>query len=204
MRPMRINTAIPPVVDDPNSAGSTVSIITPSTGHFKEEERESRLSLFGDVPEGKRRKFILVDDQARGTRVRVRVLLDAVKMEDMPDSHLRVNSVYPRSYYPRQMRSLAPSPHHSGLWDDADDSSDEEAAAAAPTASPAAGRGRVVVRCPLLDGSHAQLYAPRLTKERRARECALNELGYRMSWSQAKTFNERPIFMQKSPYSVVS
>jgi hypothetical protein len=34
-------------------------------------------ALFGDVPEGKKRKFILVDEPSKG-RVRVRVTLDTV------------------------------------------------------------------------------------------------------------------------------
>ena len=163
-------------------------ILTPTSSWIKEEEEDKKLALFGEVPEGKRRKFILVDDPARGTRVRVRVLLDAVKMEEMPDSHLRTNSVFPRSYYPRQMNSPPASPGHPGNWDDCE--TDEEVYPHA--------RGRTLVQVPLLDGTQMGLPVPRMSKSRRQRELALNELGYRMSWSQAKTFNERSIFMQKS------
>lgn len=178
-----------------NSTSSTMALITPTSLWVKEEEEDRKLALFGDLPEEKRRKFILLDDQARGCRVRVRVLLDNVKMEEMPDSHLRANSVHPRSYYPRQMKSPSLSPGQPGNWDDAEDSSDDEAETANNNATDRSGTR---VRVPLVGGSHATLHIPRLTKGRRARECALNELGYRMSWSQAKTFNARPIFLQKA------
>ena len=61
-----------------------------ATAPIKNEEDEGsrKRTLFGDVPEAKRRKFILVEDSQRGTRVRVRVSLDQVKMDDMPDAHL--------------------------------------------------------------------------------------------------------------------
>lgn len=168
---------------------SQSSNMTSANSWIKEEDEDKKAALFGDVPEGKRRKFILVDDNARGTRVRVRVLLDTVKMEEMPDSHLRTNSVFPRSYYPRQMNSPPSSPGRPWHWDDCE--SDEEIAAKA-------GRGKDMVQVPLMDGSRIRLPVPRMSRGRRQKELALNELGYRMSWSQAKTFNERSLFMQKS------
>lgn len=182
---------MPPIQDGMDAVTAPSAIITPASSSIKEED-EDKKGLFGDLPEQKRRKFILVDDSQRGTRVRVRVMLDQVKMEDMPDSHLRINSVFPRSYYPRQMCSPPGSPGNPTAWDDGD--SEEEGYAAGTSPS----RGKTFVRVPLMDGTHAQLPVPRMTKGRRAKECALNELGYRMSWSQAKTFNGRAIFMQRS------
>jgi hypothetical protein len=49
-----------------------------------------------------------------------------------------------------------------------------------------------------MDGSDAKLPVPRMTKSRRGKESALNELGYRMSWSQARQFNGRTLFLQRS------
>lgn len=172
-----------PVLQD----GLDISTLTPASSWIKEEDEDKKAGLFGDLPEGKRRKFILVDDHARGTRVRVRVLLDGIKMEEMPDSHLRTNSVFPRSYYPRQMNSPPNTPGHPGNWDDCE--SDDEITAS---------RGQTSVPVPLLDGTQIRLAVPRMSRGRRQKELALNELGYRMSWSQAKTFNERSLFMQKS------
>ncbi|KAF1343880.1 hypothetical protein BDV97DRAFT_304780 [Delphinella strobiligena] len=178
-----ISGANMPVLRD----GLDVSTLTPASSWIKEEDEDKKAGLFGDLPEGKKRKFILVDDHARGTRVRVRVLLDGIKMEEMPDSHLRTNSVFPRSYYPRQMNSPPQTPGHPRNWDDCE--SDDEMTAS---------RGQTSVPVPLLDGSHIRLAVPRMSRGRRQKELALNELGYRMSWSQAKTFNERSLFMQKS------
>ena len=157
----------------------------------KEEEESRKRKLFGDVPEAKRRKFILVEDGQRGTRVRVRVMLDLVKMDDMPDAHLKINAVYPRSYYPRQVGSPSGSPRALANWDDEDDEAVGESGTM-PT------RGKTMVPVSLMDGSEAKAPVPRMTKSRRNKEIALNELGYRMSWGQTRTFNGRTLFLQRS------
>jgi hypothetical protein len=182
---------MPAVHDMDPMHGHASTLAAPANGSMKEEDEDTKRALFGDVPESKRRKFILVDDNQRGTRVRVRVMLDQVKMDDMPDAHLRINAVYPRSYYPRQMRSPPGSPGGRGLWDDEDDEV-EGASGTAPT------RGKTMVSVSLMDGSETKLPVPRMTKSRRAKEVALNELGYRMAWGQARTFNGRTLFLQRS------
>jgi hypothetical protein len=48
-----------------------------SNGKIKKMTVDEEKKLFGDVPEGKKRKFILVDEPSKG-RVRVRVTLDTV------------------------------------------------------------------------------------------------------------------------------
>ena len=165
---------------------------TLATPAVKEEEEESRKrKLFGDVPEAKRRKFILVEDGQRGTRVRVRVMLDQVQMDDMPDAHLKSNAVYPRSYYPRQIASPTESPRARAGWDDEDDEV-EGASGTMPT------RGKTMVPVSLMDGSEAKMPVPRMSKSRRNKEIALNELGYRMSWGQPRTFHGRALFLQRS------
>ncbi|KAK3676918.1 hypothetical protein LTR78_003122 [Recurvomyces mirabilis] len=150
-------------------AGSLTTAASASS--MKDEAEDSKRALFGDVPESKRRKFILVEDPQRDTRVRVRVMLDQVKMDDMPDQHLRINSVYPRSYFPRQMRSPPGTPHQSRRWDDEDDL-EEGVSGTAPTI------GKSMVPVNLMDGSEAKLPVPRMTKSKRVKEVALNELGY--------------------------
>ncbi|EOD49397.1 putative ribosomal protein l24e protein [Neofusicoccum parvum UCRNP2] len=97
-----------------------------------QEDEERNLELFGDLPEAKRRKFILVDDAQRGTRVRVRVMLDQVNMEEMPDSYRKNNSVYPRSYFPTQMQSPPASPRGTRFFDDPDEEKDEGSSGAMP------------------------------------------------------------------------
>lgn len=184
--------AVPDAMDT-NMPSHASTLATPIAASVKEEDDEKKRHLFGDVPESKRRKFILVDDNQRGTRVRVRVMLDQVNMDEMPDAHLRTNAVYPRSYYPRQMRSPPGSPRARGHWDDEDDL----------TEGCSEPKGTTLVPVSLMDGSEAKLPVPRMTKSRRGKESALNELGYRMSWSQARQFNGRTLFLQRSRKSTL-
>ena len=74
-----------------------------STDHI-DERGPTNDDLFSQLPDGKRRKFILVDDPQRGCRVRVKVVLDKVNMDEIPDSYRESNAVYPRTYFPIQMR----------------------------------------------------------------------------------------------------
>lgn len=182
---------MPSVHDAMDSMHHPMSTSTLAAPAVKEEDESRKRKLFGDVPEAKRRKFILVEDGQRGTRVRVRVMLDQVQMDDMPDSHLKVNAVYPRSYYARQTGSPSASPRAHATWDDEDDELVGEAGTM-PT------RGKTTVPVSLMDGSEAKMSVPRMTKSKRTKEVALNELGYRMSWGQARTFNGRTLFLQRS------
>jgi hypothetical protein len=141
------------------SAPTAVTASTPPTN----------TSLFGDIPEHKRRKFILVDDPHRGSRVRVRVMLDQVHMQEIPDSYRKSNSVYPRSFISSQ--------------EDLDNSGTEI-------------HTQVVV--PMLDGSNITVPTPQPSSAKRKKENDLNELGYRMSWSQSRVFAGRTMFLQRA------
>ncbi|KAG9193328.1 hypothetical protein G6011_03363 [Alternaria panax] len=154
----------------------------------EQDEEERKLAMFGDLPDSKRRKFILVDDAQRGTRVRVRVTLDTVKMEEMPDSYRKSNSVFPRSYFAMQMTSPPASPRGSKVFAD---EPDIEGDPSFPLA------GSTVVPVPTLDGE-TRVPKPRLTRAKRSKEITLNDLGYRMSWSQSRVFAGRTLFLQKS------
>ncbi|CCX07891.1 Similar to conserved hypothetical protein [Ajellomyces capsulatus NAm1]; acc. no. XP_001543648 [Pyronema omphalodes CBS 100304] len=129
----------------------------------------SNTSLFGDIPEHKRRKFILVDDPHRGSRVRVRVMLDQVHMQEIPDSYRKSNSVYPRSFISSQ--------------EELDNSGTEI-------------HTQVVV--PMLDGTNMTVPTPPPSSTKRKKENDLNELGYRMSWSQSRVFAGRTMFLQRA------
>jgi len=152
----------------------------------KQDEEERNIALFGDLPEAKRRKFILVDDAQRGTRVRVRVMLDQVRMHEMPDSYRKNNSVYPRSWFATEMQSPPPSPRR-GRWPNDIDAEQADTPAA-----------RTVVPVPMLDGSDAKVPVPRMSRVKRNNEVTLNDLGYRMSWSQSRVFSGRTLFLQRS------
>ena len=144
-------------------------------------------ALFGDVPEAKRRKFLLVDDSQRSCRVRVKVQLDTVEMSEIPDSYRKQNSVYPRSYYPVQMQTQA-EPSKSERFVDVTSDEDEQGL---PTT------GRTTVPIPTIDGEN-EAEVPQLTKHKRDKESKLNELGCRMAWSQGRVFAGRTIFLQRA------
>jgi hypothetical protein len=159
----------------------------------KHENDEKTTALYGDLPESKRRKFILVDDTAKNTRVRVRVTLDQVEMKELPDSYRKSNSVYPRSYFPMQMQSppSASSLRGSRFFQD-DDPQGGDIHDSRTTL------GKTLVPVPLLDNKEGEMYVPKLTRAKKRREATLNDLGYRMSWSQSRVFAGRIMFLQKS------
>lgn len=147
-------------------------------------DRESQEStLFGDLPEGKKRKFILVDDTQKNARVRVKVTLDQVNVQDIPDSYRKQNSVYPRSWYPIQM----PNEPAAGRFC-TDELGPEDGA---PTI------GAMAVPCTVSDGD-SQVEVAQLTRGKRDRERNINELGYRMAWGQGRVFSNRPIFLARA------
>lgn len=168
------------------SNSTTVSAAAAAAAKTEEEDRNT--ALFGDLPEAKRRKFILVDDPHRGARVRVRVMLDQVEMKEIPDSYRKTNCVYPRSYFPMQMQSPPPSARGTRFFEDDDDAEEE----GQPT------KGRTLVPVPMLDGAEGEVAVPKITKIKRSKEVTLNDLGYRMSWSQSRVFAGRTMFLQRA------
>ncbi|KAI1811952.1 hypothetical protein GGS20DRAFT_592383 [Poronia punctata] len=82
--------------------------------------------LFPPVPDSRKRKFLLVDDDRRGSRLRVRVQLEIVNTKEIPDSFRKWSAVYPRSYFPREMQDPPPNAAGSNYFEDdmADDGGD--------------------------------------------------------------------------------
>lgn len=157
--------------------------------------------LFPDIPEAKKRKFILVEDSDRQSRLRVRVTLDGVDTREIPDSFRKSSSVYPRSYFPREMQSPPPSATGSRFFQD--DISDVEDDGNAETDGRRAGRGvggrgKTMVKVPCSDGSDIELAIPKMRKAIRGKEVRLNDLGYRMAWLQSRVFAGRPVFLQRA------
>lgn len=160
----------------------------PITARAKSEDDDTA-SLFGDIPEARKRKFILVDDPAKGNRVRVRVTLDMVDTQQIPDSYRKANSVYPRSWFPMQMQSPPPSAHGSRFFedDDVDDGVDGRPSL-----------GKTMVRVPMMDGTEAEVATPKMRKSQRGKEVKLNDLGYRMAWQQSRVFSGKAVFLQRA------
>ena len=167
-------------------------------GRSRNDEPED---LFPDMPEAKKRKFILVEDSDRQSRLRVRVTLDGVDTREIPDSFRKSSSVYPRSYFPREMQSPPPSATGSKFF--TDDASDVEDDGTTDTEGRRAGRGsakrgRTMVKVPMGEGEVGEVAIPRMRRAFRGKEIRLNDLGYRMAWLQSRVFAGRTVFLQRA------
>ena len=122
--------------------------------------------------------------------MRVKVNVEGAYINEIPDSYREANSVYPRSYYPLQMvlsprsndvrRLRGRFPVHS----DSDNRSGMET--------------RSSVKVPGTETDDMVVSLPGLTNAVGQKEEKLNDLGYRMSWSQSRVFAGRTIFLQRS------
>lgn len=155
------------------------------TSRDLEGKNEEDNALFGDLPESKRRKFILVEDTQKNARVRVRVTLDQIETREIPDSYRKQNSVFPRAYFPVQMQTADSS--QGGRFAE----EGEEVDGGAPTI----GKTSVSVQT---GNGEAEVNVPQISKSKRSREQKINELGYRMAWGQGRVFSGRPIFLARA------
>ncbi|KAL8721974.1 MAG: hypothetical protein Q9225_001449 [Loekoesia sp. 1 TL-2023] len=192
----------------PASSSSAIAASAPiitkiddiSHDNSKEHRAPSAAStdVYGDLPEAKRRKFIIVDDIDRNNqRVRVRAMLDHVDMAEIPDSYRKTNSVYPRSYYPIQMPSPKRRPSRGNRF-----FQDEEEGGGSKRGEgqgeEEAVMGKTIVPVPMLEGTEGEVAVPKIGRAKRRREEMVNDLGYRMSWTQSRVFNERTMFLQRA------
>jgi len=162
----------------------------------QEERDEVDSALFGELPEGKRRKFILVEDTQKNARVRVKVTLDQIEMSEIPDSYRKHNSVYPRAYFPVQMQTTSdPSRGDRFVEEEEGEEVDGRGAATAAGGPPTLGSTSVPV--PVTDGE-SEVEVPRISNGKKGREQKINELGYRMAWGQGRVFSSRPIFLARA------
>lgn len=183
-----------------NAQGGPLSHMAPhsSTIPAKRHARgdaDGNDDLFPSMPEAKKRKFILVEDNLRGSRLRVRVTLEGVDTNEIPDSFRKGASVYPRSFFPREMQSPAPSGDGSHFFpDDVEDDGNQE------TEGREASRRGVTrkVKVPLSEGRETEVSVPQMRRTRRATEAKLNDLGYRMAWLQSRVFSGRTVFLQRA------
>lgn len=180
----------------PHASGNAIAARRLSRSRNDEPE-----DLFPDIPEAKKRKFILVEDSDRQSRLRVRVTLDGVDTREIPDSFRKSSSVYPRSYFPREMQSPPPSATGSKFF--VEDTSDMEDDGTAETEGRRAGRGsgkssKTIVKVPMSEGQEGEVAIPRMRKTFRGKEVRLNDLGYRMAWLQSRVFAGRTVFLQRA------
>ncbi len=157
------------------------------------DKKPEHASLFGTLPEGKQRKFFTVEDPDRSNhKVRVKMALHECDIQQVPDSYRRINSVYPRSWYPVQMQ-LSPSSMGSSRGRFLVERGDAEGEEAAKDQS-----GITVIKVPMLEGREGELRVPSLGRKARKKEEHINEMGYRISWSASRTFAGRIMFLQQS------
>jgi len=172
-----------------------------SARRLSRSENDEPEDLFPNIPEAKKRKFILVEDNVRGSRLRVRVTLDGVDTREIPDSFRKGSSVYPRSYFPREMQSPPPSATGSKFFmDDAEDEDDgvEETDGRGARRPGARSNATKMVKVPIGEGTEAEIPIPRMRKSIRGKEVRLNDLGYRMAWLQSRVFAGRTVFLQRA------
>ncbi|KAI0124697.1 hypothetical protein BJ170DRAFT_597554 [Xylariales sp. AK1849] len=210
VRPAHVFTGYPQSYPSNSGSGSSIPPIHDSLGGSAHHSaiaarRQSRdedtnpEGLFPDIPEAKKRKFILVEDSKRGCRLRVRVTLENVNAKEIPDSFRKSSSVYPRSYFPREMQSPPPSATGSRFFqDDLSDGDVEVEGGRTGRSRSSNARDRVMVKVPTSDGSEGEIAIPRTRKGTRGREVRLNDLGYRMAWLQGRVFSGRTIFLQRA------
>ena len=185
----------------PVAGGSAIAARRLSRSRNDEPE-----DLFPDIPEAKRRKFILVEDSDRQSRLRVRVTLDGVDTREIPDSFRKSSSVYPRSYFAREMQSPPPSATGSKFF--SEDASDMEDDGTSETEGRRAGRGggkrgKTMIKVPMSEGQEGEVAIPRMRKSFRGKEVRLNDLGYRMAWLQSRVFAGRTVFLQRACESLI-
>ncbi len=167
--------------------------------HNREEEDVNPEGLFPDIPESKKRKFILVDDNRRGGRLRVRVQLEGVDTKEIPDSFRKRSAVFPRSYFPREMQDPPPSATGSRFFeDDLSDHDVEVDGGRMGRSRTNRTRDRVLVKVPMANGIEGEVAIPRMRNSNRTKEVRLNDLGFRMAWLNGRPFAGRTIFMQRA------
>ncbi|CAH0017733.1 unnamed protein product [Clonostachys rhizophaga] len=183
-----------------NGHGGSMSHMAPHSSSIIPAKRHSRSGaedhddLFPDIPEAKKRKFILVEDNVRGSRLRVRVTLEGVDTNEIPDSFRKGASVFPRSYFPREMQSPPPSATGSHFFpDDVEDDNTQET-----EGREASRRGMKMVKVPVGEGREEEVSVPRTRRSARGTEVKLNDLGFRMAWLQSRVFSGRTVFLQRA------
>ena len=150
----------------------------------------------------------MVDDTERKTRVRVKVNLESVEISELPDSYRLDNSVYQRSYFPTQMPQSPREKRDQRVRFVEDDVEDGAEGQGEGLGVAEMGRrmhvGSVTVPVPMVEGGEGErkregkLKIPGLGRRAKEKEERLNDIGYRMSWSQSRTFAGKVVFLQKS------
>ncbi|KAI4272108.1 MAG: hypothetical protein LQ337_005530 [Flavoplaca oasis] len=189
---------------NPSAVAASVPVTSKlEYGSYDDQSKESRApsatstNVYGDLPEAKRRRFVIVDDMDRNQpRQRIRATLDTVDTSEIPDSYRKANSVYPRSYFPVYMQSPKRRASRGNRFFEDDEEHDGKGDA---EADEEAVMGRTLVPVPTIEGQEGELAVPKIGRAKRRREEQINDLGYRMAWCQSRTFApQRTLFLQRA------
>lgn len=155
--------------------------------------------LFPNLPEARKRKFVLVEDTRRGSRLRVRVTLDGVDTNEIPDSFRTRASVFPRSFFPREMQNPPPNALGTHFFsDDASDDGIQDTDGRDVSRRGLKSTSSISVKVPLPDSQSGEIPVPKMRRSRRERELKLNDMGHRMAWLQSRVFSGRNLFLQRA------
>lgn len=209
VRPAQVFTGYPQQYPSHPVSGSSMPPIHDGLGgshhntivarRMSRDDDKNPEGLFPDIPDAKKRKFILVEDNKRNSRLRVRVTLEDVNPKEIPDSFRKSSAVFPRSYFPREMQSPPPSATGSQFFeDDLSDDNVEVDGGRSRRARRGNVRERVMVKAPMSDGNEAEVAIPRIKRGTRIKEVRLNDLAYRMAWMHSRVFAGRTVFLQRA------
>ncbi|KAI1379698.1 hypothetical protein F4677DRAFT_291168 [Hypoxylon crocopeplum] len=188
-------SSMPPIHDGLSGAHHSTIVAR----RMSRDDDKNPEGLFPDIPDAKKRKFILVEDSKRTSRLRVRVTLEEVNPKEIPDSFRKSSAVFPRSYFPREMQDPPPSATGSRFFqDDLSDDNVEVEGGRTGRARRGNVRERVMVKAPMSDGNEAEVAIPRVRKGTRIKEVRINDLAYRMAWLHSRTFAGKTVFLQRA------
>ena len=191
-----IGAAIAPALHDGmgvlgGHAGPNHTAVAASVPKTEEEEVDCNEVLFGNLPDAKKRRFILVDDPDDHKRVRVHVSLENSNIVEAPDDFRHRNCVYPRCFapvgMPREPRSTRGNRFHTNEAPEGESGDDCQVTT-----------GRTLVPVSTLEGADTEVPVPRISRAKKEKEKLLNNLGYRMAWGQRKIFDKRTMFLQRA------
>lgn len=145
------------------------------------------------APEAKKRKLFTVRDLEKNIPVRVKINLEGINVNEMPDPYRREHSIYPRAFSPvgmklsprtrkaerREQRFIDEEDNEEGLDDDM-------------------GIGQTTVKVPMVDGREGDISVPRLGRRQLEKEKMLNDLGYRICWGHGRSFSRRILLIQRT------
>ena len=171
--------------------GPNHTAVAASAPKVEEEEEDRNKAVLNNLPDTKRRKFLLVEDPDDQKRVRVHAMLENSNIVEAPDDFRHRNCVYPRCFAPVGMPAEPKTVRGNRFYDDGDPQGGGRDDGQVTL-------GRTLVPVSMLEGADGEVPVPRIARAKKEKEKLLNDLGYRMAWGQRKIFHRRTVFLQRA------